>query len=76
MKRTSLFLIFGYLFFALVLVACSPSGGKKRRPPRRTMGIQPLKVLTVEAAIKPLSLVLPLPKPVAKTFLPLARLMA
>ncbi|MAT95986.1 MAG: hypothetical protein CL608_02365 [Anaerolineaceae bacterium] len=27
MKRTSLFLIFGYLFMALILVACSPSGG-------------------------------------------------
>ncbi|MCA9956895.1 MAG: ABC transporter substrate-binding protein, partial [Anaerolineales bacterium] len=27
MKRTSLFLIFGYLLFALILVACSSSGG-------------------------------------------------
>ncbi|MCA9899060.1 MAG: amino acid ABC transporter substrate-binding protein [Ardenticatenaceae bacterium] len=29
MKRTTLFLIFGYLLFALILVACSPSGGEE-----------------------------------------------
>ena len=29
MKRTTLFLIFGYLFFALIFVACSPSGGEE-----------------------------------------------